>query len=56
MKAIRGSWQEYDKEGKTELIWNVDFTIQDETMLPMVTQAIQGMYEAGANGLETISQ
>jgi len=56
IENIIGTMKVSDKEGKTELIWNLDFTIQDETMLPMVTQAIQGMYETGANGLETISQ
>ncbi len=56
IENIIGTMKLTEMNGKTELSWNLDFTIQDETMLPMVTQAIQGMYEAGAHGLESISQ
>lgn len=56
IENIIGTMKISDEEGKTVLIWNLDYTIQDETMLAMVTQAIKEMYEAGAKGLETISQ
>ena len=56
IKDVIGTMKVSDKAGKTELTWNLDFSIQDETVLPVVTQAIQSMYEAGAKGLETISQ
>jgi len=56
IENIIGTMKVTETNDKTELSWNVDFTIQDETMLPMVRQVIKGMYEAGANGLEIISQ
>ena len=56
IENIIGTMKVTEMNDKTELSWNVDFTIQDETMLPMVRQVIKGMYEAGANGLEIISQ
>ena len=55
IENIIGTMKVSDKEGETELIWTVDFTLHDETLLPFITQAIQGMYNAGANGLERIS-
>lgn len=53
---IIGTMQVFELEGKTQLNWDLNFTIQDENMLPMVKQAIEGMYAAGANGLENISK
>lgn len=53
---IIGTMQVFELNGKTQLNWDLNFTIQDEAMLPMVKQAVEGMYAAGANGLENISQ
>lgn len=41
---------------KTTLLWDLSFDIEDENNLGMVTEVVEGMYQAGANGLETISQ
>jgi hypothetical protein len=40
---------------QTQLQWDLEFTIKDESLFEMVKQAIEGMYAAGATGLETIS-
>ncbi len=53
---IIGTMQVFELGGITQLNWELNFTIQDETMLQMVKQAIEGMYAAGANGLENISK
>lgn len=41
---------------QTQLQWDLEFTIKDEALFEMVKQAIEGMYTAGAAGLETISK
>jgi carbon monoxide dehydrogenase subunit G len=56
IENIVGTMQVFEVEGKTQLNWDLDFTLQDGIMLPMVQQAVEGMYAAGAKGLETISQ
>jgi hypothetical protein len=56
IENIIGTMIVSESEGKTELRWNIEFNIQDEALLPMVTQAINGLYQAGANGLETLSK
>ncbi len=53
---VVGTMKVLTKNGGTELIWNIDFDIEDESQFPMVAQAIKDMYQAGANGLETISK
>jgi len=40
---------------QTQLQWDLEFTIKDESLFEMVKQAVEGMYAAGAAGLETIS-
>ena len=40
----------------TELRWDLAFTLPDESLLPMVKQAIEGLYAAGANGLQELSK
>ncbi len=40
----------------TSLHWDLEFTIQDDSLFEMVKQAIEGMYAAGADGLEQVSQ
>jgi uncharacterized protein YndB with AHSA1/START domain len=52
---IIGTMQVFEQDNNTKLNWNLEFTLQDETMYEMVKQAVEGMYAAGANGLETIS-
>ncbi len=37
IENIIGTMKVTEMNGKTELSWNLDFTIQDQTMLPMVT-------------------
>ncbi|MEO7424785.1 MAG: SRPBCC family protein [Fibrobacteria bacterium] len=43
-------------EKKAQLSWDLSFHLNDESMFPMIKQAIEGMYQAGAQGLETISK
>lgn len=56
IENIIGTMQVFEMEGKTQLHWDLNFTIKEEEMLPMVKQAVEGMYAAGANGLENISK
>lgn len=42
--------------GLTQLSWNLEFNIADENQFGMVKEAIEGMYAAGAMGLEKISK
>lgn len=56
IENIIGTMIVSESEGKTLLSWNIEFIIKDETLLPMVTQAVNGLYQAGANGLETLSK
>lgn len=44
------------KNEYTELSWNMDFDIEDESQLPIVEEAVRGLYSAGAEGLEKVSQ
>jgi uncharacterized protein YndB with AHSA1/START domain len=52
---IVGTMEVFEQDNNTKLNWNLEFTLQDETMYEMVKQAVEGMYAAGANGLEKIS-
>jgi uncharacterized protein YndB with AHSA1/START domain len=52
---IIGTMQVSSINNGTELQWDIEFTLRDESMFPMVKEAIEGLYSAGANGLETIS-
>jgi carbon monoxide dehydrogenase subunit G len=52
---IIGNMQVLEQDNNTKLNWNLEFTLQDETMYETVKQAVEGMYAAGANGLEKIS-
>jgi carbon monoxide dehydrogenase subunit G len=52
---VIGTMQVLEQDNNTKLNWNLEFTIQDDAMYEMVKQAVEGMYAAGANGLETIS-
>ena len=53
---IIGTMHVLEQDGNTKLYWDLEFTILDETMFEMVKQAVEGMYSAGANGLENISK
>lgn len=53
---VIGTMQVLDEEGKTTLLWKLDFSLENEELLPMVQQAVEGTYAAGADGLQTISQ
>jgi uncharacterized protein YndB with AHSA1/START domain len=52
---IIGTMQVFNQDNSTKLNWNLEFTLQDETMYETVKQAVEGMYATGANGLEKIS-
>jgi uncharacterized protein YndB with AHSA1/START domain len=40
---------------KTELQWNLEFDIENEQAFPAIKEAVEGLYSAGASGLEKIS-
>jgi len=56
IQNVVGTMKVISKEKGTKLIWSMDFEIEDEKQLPMVKQAVEGLYQAGANGLENVSQ
>lgn len=51
-----GTMKVYENGVQTQLQWDLEFTINDESLFEMVEQAVEGMYAAGAAGLETISK
>ncbi|NJM52623.1 MAG: hypothetical protein HC846_04015 [Blastocatellia bacterium] len=55
IENLIGTMSVAEKDGKTELHWNLDFELENESVFPMVKQAIEGLYSAGASGLERIS-
>lgn len=55
IENVIGTMVVTEKDGKTVLKWSLDFTLQDESLFTMVKQVIEGMYLAGAKGLESIS-
>ena len=56
IENIAGSMRLSEISGYTQLEWTLAFDIADEANFPMITEAIEGMYAAGAAGLETISK
>jgi len=56
IEHIVGTMQVSPKNGGTELLWELAFTMPDESLFAMVKQAIEGLYAAGANGLQTLSK
>ena len=56
IENIKGTMQVVAKNEGTELRWDLEFSLPDESMYPMVKEAIQGLYAAGANGLENLSK
>jgi len=55
IENIVGTMKVNEHGEQTQLQWDLEFTIKDESLFEMVKQAIEGMYAAGATGLETIS-
>ena len=55
IENIKGTMQVVAKDKTTELLWDLEFTLSDESLFPMVKEAIEGLYAAGANGLEKLS-
>jgi carbon monoxide dehydrogenase subunit G len=56
IQNIIGTMKVISNEKGTELIWNMDFEIEDENQLTKVKQAVEGLYHSGARGLENVSQ
>ncbi|WP_373523438.1 SRPBCC family protein [Aquiflexum sp.] len=55
IEDVVGTMKVKENSGQTILQWDLEFNLNDESLFEMVKQAVQGMYEAGAVGLETIS-
>jgi uncharacterized protein YndB with AHSA1/START domain len=53
---IRGTMKLSDLADVTQLNWDLEFDLEDNAHLPMITEAIEGMYASGAMGLEKISK
>ncbi|MEM6843094.1 MAG: SRPBCC family protein [Bacteroidota bacterium] len=56
VQNVVGTMRVISQDESTELLWNMDFEIEDESNLPTIQQAVEDLYKAGASGLETISQ
>ncbi len=55
IENVVGTMKVNENGEQTQLQWDLEFTINDESLFEMVKQAVEGMYAAGAAGLETIS-
>ncbi len=55
IENVLGTMTLTDNLGSAQLNWDLEFNIADELHFPMVKGAIEGMYAAGAMGLEKIS-
>lgn len=55
IENIIGTMRVIPKNERTELLWKLEFTLSDESLFPVVKEAIEGLYAAGANGLESLS-
>jgi carbon monoxide dehydrogenase subunit G len=53
---VEGTMSVSGDEKGTRLDWDLSFDISEESAFPMVEAAIQGMYQAGARGLEALSK
>lgn len=53
---IVGTMKVLESDRLTKLQWDIEFTLKDESLFEMVKQSVEGMYEAGALGLENISK
>jgi uncharacterized protein YndB with AHSA1/START domain len=52
---IVGTMRLTENGNAVQLNWDMEFNMADESFYPMVKEAIEGMYAAGAAGLEKIS-
>ncbi len=52
---VIGTMTVREDNGKTHLDWNLDFSLKDESIYPMIEEGVNGMYAAGVEGLEKIS-
>lgn len=55
IENILGTMTLSENIGCTKLNWDLEFNVANESHFPMVKEAIEGMYAAGALGLEKIS-
>lgn len=53
---ILGTMALREENGETVLDWNLEFSLEDENVLPMIKEGVGGLYQAGAQGLESISK
>ncbi len=53
---VVGTMSVRDNNGETILDWNLDFSLEDESIFPMITEGVGSMYASGAQGLENISK
>ena len=56
VQNVVGTMKVLSKNEGTELVWNMDFVMDDESRFPMLKKVVEDLYRAGASGLETISQ
>ena len=56
IENVVGTMKVNEKGEQTQLQWDLEFTIKDESLFEMVKQAVESMYGEGANGLEKISK
>jgi carbon monoxide dehydrogenase subunit G len=56
IENVVGTMKVNENGEQTQLQWDLEFNIKDESLFEMVKQAVEGMYAAGAAGLETISK
>ena len=56
IENVIGTMTLFSKGKHTILNWDLDFTLSDESHFETIKQAIEGMYAAGAKGLENISK
>ena len=56
IENIVGTMQVFAKNNATELHWTLEFSLADGRLLPLVQEAVEQLYAAGANGLQTLSK
>lgn len=55
IENIIGTMQVKENGEGSVLTWDLSFNLENANLLSTVTQAIEGLYAAGANGLEELS-
>ena len=43
-------------ESFTDLHWDLDFELEDESLFPQIKEGIEGLYKMGAIGLEELTE